>query len=276
MKLSLKLAVAVTGVTAMFAFTNCTKSNPAPDESVTNERIDSATTAVDPIDEIMRDLSTDQYSLSFDKPMRSAGITRTAYGADNYLAFADPQDLICGERLSFKQKLIPIWKIPVIVQPTCPDMVFDFNRLTKLKDLLIAANPTKYGKLRELKTTYSSGFLVTPKFTKPYAALQTDKIDEITNDMAGDKYILFNKPGDVSGGFTRSFYGYADLNRIVFSQYKLTLKDILKPTLKGCFDPQILDVIRQRLQRMDPVLYKSLTVTPLQDNKSIGLLYAAQ
>lgn len=278
MKLKLTLALAATGVAAMLTFSNCTKQNAIPAQDFVSSEGSSNFTGGDRIDAIMKDLSTDSYSLSFDKPMRAAGITRTAYGADNYLVFADPQDLICPEPIRFKQRLMPIWKIPIIVQPTCPDMTIDIYKLGQIQELLVKANPVKYSKLQEIKLTNGGGVLATEKFTSQYANLKTDKIDEITKDLSGDKFLLFNKPGNVSGGFTRSSYGYADLNRLVFNPYKLTLKDIIGPVgpsvpiLKGCFDPIVLDIIRERLQSMDPVLYKGLDVSTLPQDKNIGLL----
>src|SRR5690349_2902211 len=56
-----------------------------------------ATTTDDRIDAIMKDLSVNSYSLNFDQAMPESGITRTAYGVDNYLAFADPQILKCSK-----------------------------------------------------------------------------------------------------------------------------------------------------------------------------------
>jgi hypothetical protein len=272
MKFRITFALAATGVAALLILSNCKKEqNVTPVQRVASSESSSNLTT-DRIDAIMKDLSTDSYSLSFDRPILSAGITRTAYGADNYLVFADPQDLICPDPIKFRQKLVPIWKMPIFVQPTCPDMSIDIYKLEKVKELLAKAAPLKYGRLREIKLSNGGGLLAGEKFTNQYVNLKTDKIDAITKDLSGEKYLLFNPPGNVSGGFTRSFYGYADLNRIVFEPYKINLKDILKPTLKGCFDPEILAIIKERLQRIDPVAYKDLNVTPLPQNQSIGLL----
>jgi hypothetical protein len=272
MKFRITLALAATGVAAMLTFSNCKKEqNVTPAEGFVNSENTSNLTT-DRIDAIMKDLSTDSYSLSFDRPILSAGITRTAYGADNYLVFADPQDLICPDPIKFRQRLVPIWKIPVIVQPTCPDMSIDIYKLEQVRELLVKAAPLKYGKLQEIKLSNGGGLLATGKFTNQYANLKTDKIDAITKDLSSEKYLLFNAPGNFDGVFTRSFYGYADLNKIVFEPYRTNLKDILKPTLKGCFDPLVLSIIRDRLQRIDPALYKDLNVTTLPQDKSIGLL----
>jgi len=273
MKFRITFALAATVVAAMLIFSNCKKGQDViPVQGIASSESSSNLTTADRIDAIMKDLSTDSYSLSFDKPIRSAGITRTAYGADNYLVFADPQDLICPDPIKFRQKLVPIWKMPIFVQPTCPDMSIDISRLERVRELLAKAAPVKYGKLQEIKLSNGGGLLASEKFTNQYVNLKTDKIDAITKDLSSEKYLLFNPPGNVTGGFTRSFYGYADLNRILFEPYKINLKDILKPTLKGCFDPQILAIIKERLQRIDPVLYKDLNVTTLPQNQSIGLL----
>jgi hypothetical protein len=87
---------------------------------------------------------------------------------------------------------------------------------------------------------------------------------------------MLNDPKNPGSGATRSFYGYADLNEIVFRPYKKSLKDILKPTLKGCFDPETLKALKSQLQKIDPAYYSNLAITFLPENKSIAMLSVKQ
>jgi hypothetical protein len=270
------ILTAITLVSALL-FTNCKKEATGiiPQQTTSSLLTPIRSTLVfqsDRIDEIVRGLAQDSYSLNFEKPMPSVGITRTAYGADSYVVYADPQDLICPDPIRFRQKLVPIWKIPNFIQPTCPDMVIDLDKLRQIGDLVVKGNQQLYGDLQVIKTTNGGGLLADKKFTGQFANQQLDKIDAITRDLNPEKYVLFNAPGDFSGGFTRCSYGYADLNINVLRAYKLNLKDILKPTLKGCFDPLVLSTIRERLEAVNPALYKGLNVTPIADGSQAAVL----
>ena len=249
------------------------QNNPAVTQSGSTLAM-AAATPEDRIDAIMKGLSADNYSLSFDKTYSSSGIGRTAYGADNYLVFADPQDVICGEPLRYQIKKVPIYKRPNFVQPTCPDMSIDIWKLGQIQELLIQADPAQYKGSKQIRLADGKALLATDKFTSQYANLKTDKIDAITKDLSPEKFILLGNADYRNGGaFTRNFYGWADLNSVVFKQYKVNLKDILKPTLKGCYDPLILRVIRQRLAELDASLYKDLTITnPIAQDKNIAVL----
>ena len=277
MKQTSSLALTAIMVAAVLTFSSCKKDLTtfgviSPETRQLTSTTDYALTSGDRINEIVKDMAYDSYSFSFEKPNYSAGITQTAYGADNYLAFVDPQDLICPDPIRYRFKRIPIWKRPVMIQPTCPDMAIDIIKLKEVKDLLVKADPAQFGDLRELQMLNGGAFLVTKTFTSQYPTMQLDKIDGLTKDLNPESYLLLNNPGDFTGGFTRTFYGYADLNERVFKPRRTNLRDVLKPTLKGCFDPIILSIIRERLQRMDPVAFKELNVTPLGDDKTIGVL----
>ena len=66
MKTSLSLALSASLACALL-FTNCTKDNMNPAESVNAENSSNAITGEDRIDAIVKDLSIDSYSLSFTK-----------------------------------------------------------------------------------------------------------------------------------------------------------------------------------------------------------------
>src|SRR6187431_873469 len=55
------------------------------------------TTKQERLDDIVKDLNKESYSLSFETAMPEKGISQTQYGAESFLAFADPQDLICPD-----------------------------------------------------------------------------------------------------------------------------------------------------------------------------------
>ena len=277
MKHKLTITLAATSVVAMLTFTNC-KKDPQADLQMqeTAAQANTSTSAartIDRIDQIMGDLSLDKYSLSFSNTIPSAGITRTAYGADNYLVFADPQDVICPEPIRYQIKKVPIYKRPNFVVPTCPDMSIDIVRLKELQDLIVKADPVQYKGLQQIQVLSGGGLLATPKFTSQYTSLKADKVDGITQGLSPDKFIMLGAPDVAKGGvFTRNFYGWADLNSIIFKPYRTNLRDIIKPTLKGCFDPLILKTIRERLVAINPALYSGLNVTPLQQNAAMGVL----
>lgn len=271
MKTPMSLALSASLACALL-FSNCTKDNLIPGESVNAENSSNATTGEDRIDAIVKDLSADSYSLRFTKTYPESNITKKAYGSDSYLAFADPGDLICGEPIRMKYKLIPIWRRPNIVWPTCPDMTPDIYKLGEIQETLISADPKLYKTLKQVKfINQEGGFLGTNAFFKQYPAMQYDKIDDATAGLSLEKFLMLDNPSQLGVGATRSFYGYADLNKIVLKPYKKSLKDIFKPTLKGCFDPQTLKALRSKLIGID-ASYKSLTLTYLPENKSIGVL----
>jgi len=272
MKTSLPLAFSA-GLAIALLFSNCTKDNMNPGERITAENSSNATTGEDRIDVIVKDLSADSYCLSFNKTYPESDITRRKYGSDNYLAFADPQDLICPEPLRLKYKFIPIWRRPNIVVPTCPDMTPDIYKLSEIQEVLIGADPKLYKTLRQVKfVNQEGGFLATNAFMKQFPVMQYDKIDDATSGLNLDKFLMLNDPANLGTAATRSFYGYADLNKIVLKPYKKSLKDIFKPTLKGCYDPQTLKALKSKLQSIDQTYYASLTLTYVDINKQIGVL----
>ena len=279
MKHSISIALAATGVAAILTFTSCKKDLPynGANDNAGNglgyAGRETLITSPDRIDAIVKDLSLDSYSFSFSKPIPNAGITKTAYGADNYLVFADPQDLICPEPIRLRYKKIAIWKRPNFVQPTCPDMAIDVNKLTQVQDIMAKADPAQYGALKGIKISNGGAALAAQSFIKGYANLQLDRMDAMTKDLDPSRFILLGAADNIKGGaFTRGFYGYADLNALVFQPYKTNLRDIIKPTIKGCFDPLILKIIRERLVEFNSAMYKGLNVTALLQDKSIAVL----
>ena len=277
MKHKLTFTLAATSVVAMLTFTNCKKdlqTEPQMQETTVQANAsNNAARTIDRVDQIMGDLSLDKYSLSFSNTAPTVGITRTAYGADNYLVFADPQDVICPEPIRYQIKKVPIYKRPNFIVPTCPDMSIDIIRLKELQDLIVKADPVQYKGLQQIQLLSGGGMLATPKFASQFTNLKSDKVDGLTQGLSPEKFIMLGAPDIAKGGiFARNFYGWADLNSIIFKPYRTNLRDIIKPTLKGCFDPLILKTIRERLVAINPALYKSLTVTPLQQNAAIGVL----
>ena len=271
--------LAAAALISLFSLTGCSKNMQQPSQSANSitqsSNLASTLTATreDRIDSIMKGVAADNYSLSFEKTNSSIGITRTAYGADNYLVFADPQDVICGEPLRYQIKKIPIYKRPNFVVPTCPDMSIDIWKLGQIQELLTKAEPAVYKGSKQIKLADGKALIATERFTSQYANLKADRVDAITRDLSPEKFIMLGNADFANGGaFTRNFYGWADLNSLVFKQYKTSLKDILKPTQKGCFDPLVLKVIRERLVELNASLYRNLTVTPLTQDKNIAVL----
>jgi hypothetical protein len=265
-----KISLTLTGISlvAGLFFANCKKEQTAgligPSSLITPTNSYFPTRSTDRIDAIVSDLAIDQYSLHFDQTYPNAGITKTEYGADNYVVYADPQDVICPEPLSLKIQRVPIYRIPIFVIPTCPDMVRKSDRYAQIQNVISKADPARYGSLKEVTLSDGGSLFAGEQFFSQYTKLQPDQIDKLTDDLDANRFAMFNTPG-TNREFTRGFYGSADLNAYVLRPYKLTLKDIIKPTLKGCFDPIILEIIKQRLEKINPEAYKGLNVTQIQE-----------
>lgn len=275
------LFVLLAASASLTVFTSCSKdSATVTSESGSNAaasragRSAYAASSADRIDVILKDLSTANYSLSFENTNEAAGITRTQYGADNYLAFTDPQILKCPDFITKRYRAVPLWRIPKLIKPTCPDMVIDIAKLRELQKHLVQSDYKTFGALKEYGLSSGGGFLADDKFTSQFARMQYDKIDDATQDLNPASFLLLNQPGVTTGGFTRNFYGHADLNNIVLKRYRKSLIDIFKPTLKGCFDPKILAIIRERLMKIDPSVHKNLAVVPFAENNNIAMLQA--
>ncbi|MEO6914573.1 MAG: hypothetical protein ABI151_02100 [Chitinophagaceae bacterium] len=279
MKQHITLSIAATTFAALLTFTSCSKNEgfntPSLDDSrlQTNAMTTSAYTS-DRVDAIVKDLSIDNYSFSFAKANAGAGITRTAYGSDNYLIFADPQDMICPEPIRRKFPKVAIWKRPNFIVPTCPDWTIDIHRLGQLQELISKVDFKQYGGLKQIRVEGGGAVMASQQMLKTYSAMKLDKLDDITGGFDGAKFIMLGASDAEKGGvFTRNFYGYANLNDIVMKPYKINLKDLIKPTLKGCFDPLILKAIREKLVSVNPALYKGLDVTTLPQNRNIAVLH---
>jgi hypothetical protein len=276
MKHRISLKLIATGVVAMLAFSNCKKSLTATDESSFANQAFAGTEAAqltDRIDAIVKDLSKDRYSFSFEKPIQNGGITRTAYGADNYFTFADPQDLICPDPIRIRYKKVPIWRRPTWIWPTCPDMIIDLSKISRIQEVLAKADFAQFGSLKGIKTSNGGVLLASEKFTRNYSNIQLDRMDAITRDLDHARFVVLGSPDIAMGGaLSRTFYGYADLNSIVFRPYQTNLRDLIRPTLKGCFDPLILRTIRERLMQFNAQAYRGLEVKQFGQRNSIAVL----
>lgn len=225
----------------------------------------------DRLADILKDLDKESYSLSFEKSIDGAGIKQTSYGAESLLAYADPQDLICPEPFRLKIRRVPIWRLPTRPVPTCPTMI-PFERFNGINELLARADPAQFGAMKAIKVDGGGALLATQLFTAPYASLKLDKYDEAMSSLDGEKFLILNAGGGDTLGMPRDFYGYGDINSTVLKKYKLSLKDILKPQLKGCYDILVLERLKELLGRMNPAAFRDLKVTPMAQDKNIGIL----
>lgn len=280
MKRKFSISLVVTGLILAFGLTNCKKEqNAAPQNDATTElsaqqayaSISSATG--DRIDAIVKDLALSSYSLSFDKPIASAGIIRTSYGAESSYSLVDPQDLICPDLFRKIHKLVPFPKWPTFIPKTCPTMIPNLDIAKSLQQFLAQADPIQFKGLQGIKTYNGNILLANENFKRQFATLQNDKIDELLKGLDPEKFVLMNHPSGSNGILARDFYGYADLNKFVFTPYNKTLRNIIVyPKIIGCFDPIVLKIIRERLQEVSPALTKKLGVTPLADAKNVAVL----
>ena len=275
MKTSISLAVTASLACALF-FSGCTKDNLTPGDRVNADNSSNAVTG-DRIYEIVKDLSINSYSLHFVKSYPDSGITQARYGADSYLAFADPGDLKCPDFIQFKYKYVPIWRRPTIIWPTCPDMTPDLNKLSQIQQLLVHVDPLHYKTLRSVKfINQEGGFMGSSAFFKQYPAMQYDKLDDATANLGLDRFLMLFNPRALGPGATRTFYGYANINDLVLNPYKLSLKNIYLPKLIGCFYPETLKILASRLESIDPAYYKGITVKTLPQSQDIGVLSMPQ
>lgn len=266
MKSRLLILLAIVAVSATMIYSKCgggDKPNPPADQT-------------DRLAEILKDLDRESYSLSFDKAIDGAGIKQTSYGAESLLAFADPQDLICPEPFRLKIRRVPIWRIPIRVLPTCPTMI-PFEKFNGINEFLAKADPAQFGSMKAIKVDGGGALLATERFTASFANAKLDKYDEALSNLDGAKFLILNAGGGGDTlGMPRDFYGYGDINSAVLKKYKVSLKDILKPQLKGCFDILVLERLKELLGRVNPTTYRDLTVTPLAQDKNIGILTAGK
>ncbi len=227
----------------------------------------------DTLDSITKDLGNDdRLSLSFDKAMPEAGMSKTSYGVESFLTYADPQDLICGEPFRIKYKAgIPIWRIPKIIQPTCPTMI-PFEKADLFKNVLASLDKNQFGALKEVKLANGAALLGNDAYYRQYSAMKTDAFeDSALANLDGSKFLLLRSSEDMFKGANRDFYGTANLTGLVTAK-KINWKDILVPRLKGCFDPLILKQIKDQLVRINPDVYKNLAVRQIGQDSAIAVL----
>jgi hypothetical protein len=226
------------------------------------------------LDNIVKDLANDSYSLSFDKTYPDYGITKTSYGAENYLVYADPQDVICPEpwRVRFPKTKIPVYGIPKIVQPTCPTMI-PIDIRDRLSALLAKADPAVFGGLKSINVDGGKVLLANEKFTAQYANLKPDMMDDsVLNNLDANKYLLLQAPENMYAGFSRGFYGNANLNELILTKSKIDFKKIFRPIYIGCFDPVIMTSLKDKLALINPQVYKSLQIHQLPEDGRIAVL----
>ena len=135
------------------------------------------------------------------------------------------------------------------------------------------ADPAEFAGLKQIKLIDSKNVLLAnDKFTAQFASLKPDMLDDsVMNGLDNSKFLLLESPGNLTSGFTRNFYGNARLDNITLEK-KIPFGKIFRPILIGCFDPQILATLKDKLAAINPAVYKSLELTKLQEDNTIGVL----
>jgi len=228
----------------------------------------------DRLDDIVKDISADSYSLSFAKTNPDHGITKTSYGTESFIVYADPQDIICPEpwRIRFPKSTVPVFRFPTMVRPiiTCPEFVpIKFG--DRVKKILTEADPQEFSGIRQIKLVDGENVLLAnEKFTSQYASLKADMIDDsILNGLDYNKFLLLQDPGNLSPGFTRYFYGNASMSatsgteKIDFGRFR--------PVLIGCLDSKTLTSIRDRFVAWKPEFNK-WQLTKSQNDSTVAVL----
>lgn len=234
----------------------------------------------DRLDSIVKDLPANSYSLSFDKAYPQQGINKTSYGTENFIVYAEPEDVKCGTdwRRRFPTKPIPVWSGINKVIPTCPKFVpIDIAGL--IKNVISDAGDTYRG-LREIRTFNANNVLLANEnFTGRFASLKPDVMDDsILNGLDYDKFLMLDDAASLAPGFNRNFYGSAQIafgddassksnNEVVLKNKDVVVKFWRKYI--GCFDPDILKIIRDRLAAFDPGRFKNWQVNKLDNNVAV-------
>ncbi len=278
MKRTFSFPLAAAGLLLAVGLTNCKKEqNAAPQNDFATGLSTSRTYATlsasneDRIDSIVRNLEANSYSLSFDAPIPSAGITRTAYGADSYLVYATAPG---SSRLTYQgiPYKFPVYRIPKLSNGSCPAYGSMVVIAKQINELLQKADPLKYGGLQNVELTNGGAVLMGRQQAADLFNVKTDRVEELLKGVDAKKYMLLNDPSAPSGLFIRNFYGSADLNETVLTPYSKSIKDIIKPRGIGCFNNEIMKVIKEKFEVANPSLSRGLTITPLAENRNISVL----
>jgi len=252
-----KFILSGTAVIAAMFMLSCQKDQTQPFDraSVLSPAPVAATaTTDDELDAILRGISPETYLLKFDGLAANPYITKGVYGglSEEVQYAGSPSPAL--QKIGYTKT--PWKKIWI---KTCPDMIPYTDIAAKAAELMKKADSKTFFDV----TTVAVGrqnIIATQTFLKAAAAMQPDAIDSrVVGKLDLNKFRIA-LGGTAFPYASRGFYGIGDITQAAPTAVRvagtgtLTWESILRrkfPNMIGCFDPEILRVIRANFVTLD-------------------------
>jgi hypothetical protein len=212
-------------------------------------------TADDQLDAILKGLSPETYLLKFDGLAANPYITKSIYGnlSEEVQYAGSPSPAL--QNIGYTKT--PWKKIWI---KTCPDMIPYTDIAARAAELMKKADSKTFFDV----TTVAIGrqnIIATQTFLKAAAAMQPDIVDNrVVGKLDLNKFRIALPAGTTFPYATRGFYGIGDITQAAPTAVSVagtgtpTWESILRrkfPNMIGCFDPEILRVIRANFVTLD-------------------------
>jgi len=245
------------GIAAMFML-SCQKDQTQPFDrtnTLAPSPVAATVAADDELDAILKGLSPDTYLLKFDGLAANPYITKSVYGglSEEVQYAGSPSPAL--QKIGYTKT--PWKKIWI---KTCPDMIPYLDIAARAAELMKKADSKSFFDV----TTVAIGrqnIIATKSFLSAAAAMQPDAIDNrVVGKQDLNKFRIALPAGTTFPYATRGFYGIGDITQAAPSAVSvagtgtLTWESILRrkfPNMIGCFDPEILRVIRANFVTLD-------------------------
>jgi hypothetical protein len=254
------LLAGVAGIATLALFSCSKEQQSAPQSSAVSTTVAGGrTTGTDEMDAILKDLAPETYLLAFDGLPANNYITKASYGSLS----EETQYFGPGGRPPFPElakigyEKIPFRKIWI---KTCPTMIPYLDIASRAAALAQKVDPKQLFDLGVYEVGRGQQLLATKSFLTAGARLLPDVIDQKVIGQTQLSQFRLSIPTGAYPYFTRGFYGTADITQVPSAGARLTIynglkwEDILKkkyPNLIGCFDPEIMKSLRDKLARFD-------------------------
>jgi hypothetical protein len=245
------------GIAAMFML-SCQKDQTQPFNRanvLSPSPVAATATTDDELDAILKGLSPETYLLKFDGLPVNPYITRSIYGSlsEEVQYAGSPSPAL--QKIGYTKT--PWKKIWI---KTCPDMIPYTDIAARAAELMKKADSKTFFDV----TTVAIGrqnIIATQTFLKAAAALQPDVVDSrVVGKLDLSKFRIALPAGTTFPYATRGFYGIGDITQAaptavsIAGTGTITWESILRrkfPNMIGCFDPEILKVIRENFVTLD-------------------------
>lgn len=270
----------VAGIAALSLF-SCSKDQKTTEPSLPTSTTTAGARAAgtDELDAILKDLDPTTYLLTFNGLPANNYITKAAYGS-----FSD--EGFCGTPPR-PNPFPELYKIgytsgipfPKIWIKTCPTMIPFKDIAARAAALLQKVDAKTFADLAVTEIGPNQQLLATKTFLTAASRLQPDAMDKALSGLDLKGFRLTLPEGTRYPGFTRGFYGIADITKTPEAAgarlpiyVGLTWKDIISkrfPNVIGCFDEKILINIRDRFARLDKN-YANLNIEEVAGGAILG------